>query len=1023
MKPEVLTICAFGPYQKKVCLDFSVLSEQPFFLIHGATGAGKTSIFDAICYALYGEAATEARTPRMLRNREAGPEDDTYVDLTFCVRDTHWHIRRNPEYMRKAKRGKGLARQAPEVLLERLEDGRAAESWTRDGEVQACIVRLLGFQCKQFRQVVLLPQGEFRRFLMADTSARKAIMKVLFNTEIYQKLEDKLKAKAAEIGKSYDSIAEKQRLYLDEAGAGDEAEFCARLEMREKEAETLTKKTAALQQVKEAREKKRDAAREVMAKFRQAEAAVAEVQKWEKTIPEDDVARSRLDKADRAASLIDFARQLREAQLDAKRRQQELERLQQQGRKLAAAHEEAKASFQEVQAGKTAHAAEKEALVVLRGLLTVARELELAQKDAAVKQETSERLQKEAAAAKQKLAEGDKLLQEEKKQAEALRTKALALDSLQLQQQNLLAEQKKWDDAADSAHALQEARAVYDQAEKASKSAEAIWQTARAELNQLRELAKEGRAVLLAEHLQEGEPCPVCGSEHHPKLARAVTEVITDARLQEKETSIQSLEKSYQSAAFAAQSKAGLLAAAEAKDKECRKQLGVKSRQELAEGLQEIQKALQAARLAEQGYAKQMEKLADLQDRQDALQAKADRGEAAAARSTSEAAAARALADDKKAQLAGRELPAEPKALQRQWQQREAAWKAEEEKAAAAETNYHDLHTRYHAAQSAWLTKREELRRSVAQAETLQKGFVERLAQAGFADEMAYEEALQGSWADKNYREQVRQELLAHEQALHTAETNLMHWQTATRDLQKPDLESLEREASEAQMAWQGALRESSSAETVLKSWQKRALALQELRKKSGALTDAYARITSLSELASGKTGSKVSFQTYVLHSLLDDVMEMANQRLLIMSRGQYELHAGQRQRANQQGGLDMEIFDHYSGYARPLATLSGGESFLASLSLALGLADVVQACAGGVRLDTMFIDEGFGTLDSETLDVALKALFELQKSGRLIGIISHVEELRSRIPARLEVTKTKSGGSTAHFELGTAES
>ena len=207
MKPEILTICAFGPYQKKVCLDFSILSEQPFFLIHGATGAGKTSIFDAICYALYGEAVTEARTPRMLRNREAGPEVDTYVDLTFCVRDTHWHIRRNPEYMRKAKRGTGLARQAPEVVLERLEDGRVMESWTRDGEVQARIVRLLGFQCKQFRQVVLLPQGEFRRFLMADTSARKEIMKVLFNTEIYQKLEDKLKEKAAEVSKSYDGIA------------------------------------------------------------------------------------------------------------------------------------------------------------------------------------------------------------------------------------------------------------------------------------------------------------------------------------------------------------------------------------------------------------------------------------------------------------------------------------------------------------------------------------------------------------------------------------------------------------------------------------------------------------------------------------------------------------------------------------------------------------------------------------------------------------------------------------------------
>ena len=320
----------------------------------------------------------------------------------------------------------------------------------------------------------------------------------------------------------------------------------------------------------------------------------------------------------------------------------------------------------------------------------------------------------------------------------------------------------------------------------------------------------------------------------------------------------------------------------------------------------------------------------------------------------------------------------------RQYQQHEKAWQAAEEAAAAAERDYHDLDTRYHAAQSAWKTKREELLRSQAQAADLQQGFAERLAQAGFADEAAYEEALQGSWRDARYRDEVRQELLAHEQALHTAQTNFSACQKTIENLKKPDLAAAEDDARASQQAWQRALRESSAAETVLRSWQKRKKELAALREQSGALTEAYARITGLSELA---------------------------------------LHAGQRQRANQQGGLDMEIFDHYSGYARPLATLSGGESFLASLSLALGLADVVQACAGGVRLDTMFIDEGFGTLDSETLDVALKALFELQKSGRLIGIISHVEELRSRIPARLEVTKTKSGGSTAHFELGTAES
>jgi exonuclease SbcC len=1023
MKPEILTICAFGPYQKKVCLDFSILSEQPFFLIHGATGAGKTSIFDAICYALYGEAATEARTPRMLRNREAGPEVDTYVDLTFYVRDTHWHIRRNPEYMRKAKRGTGLARQAPEVVLERLEDGRVMESWTRDGEVQARIVRLLGFQCKQFRQVVLLPQGEFRRFLMADTSARKEIMKVLFNTEIYQKLEDKLKEKAAEVSKSYDGIAEKQRLYLAEANAKDEAEFAALLAAREQQTAALVKRTAALQSRKEACEKERDAARETMAKFTQADKAAEELQKWERIVPEDEEAKALLDRADRAAALMDLANQLQVARQDAAKRGQDLEALKQQGKKLATAYKQAEERFVMVQQQKPAHAAEREELIVLQGLLKVARELEQAKRDASAKQAASEKGQQEAASAKQRLLAAEQEFKALQQEAEALQKEALNVDALKLRQQNLLAEQEKAAAAARSETLVREAAAVYEQAEQAAKKAEIEWQAARAELAHLRELAKEARAVLLAEHLEEGEPCPVCGATHHPKLAEAVTEIVTDKMLKAKEADVSGFEKRHQAAAARAQEKSGKLAAAKAEAEALVKQLAGREPAELAAELAKVKTALQGAQKAAEGYSSLVKAIERRQKEQAQLQEKAAALEQKAAASAAEAAAAKALVQDKQAQLAGKELPAEPQELARQYQQREAAWQTAEKAAAAAEQDYHSLDTRYHAAQSAWKTKREELLRSQQQAAALQQSFAGRLVQAGFADEAAYEAALQGSWRASDYRDKVRRELLSHEQALHTARTNLANCQKTIEKLEKPDLAAAEDAASAAQAAWQQALRESSAAETVLRSWQKRQKDLDALREQSGELTQTYARITGLSELASGKTGSRVSFQTYVLHSLLDDVMEMANQRLLIMSRGQYELHAGQRQRANQQGGLDMEIFDHYSGYARPLATLSGGESFLASLALALGLADVVQACAGGVRLDTMFIDEGFGTLDSETLDVALKALFELQKSGRLIGIISHVEELRSRIPARLEVTKTKSGGSTAHFELGTAES
>lgn len=1023
MKPEILTICAFGPYQKKVCLDFSILSEQPFFLIHGATGAGKTSIFDAICYALYGEAATEARTPRMLRNREAGPEVDTYVDLTFCVRDTHWHIRRNPEYMRKAKRGTGLARQAPEVVLERLEDGRVAESWTRDGEVQARIVRLLGFQCKQFRQVVLLPQGEFRRFLMADTSARKEIMKVLFNTEIYQKLEDKLKEKAAELSKSYDGIAEKQRLYLAEANAKDEEEFAALLAAREQQTAALVKRTAALQSRKEACEKERDAARETMAKFTQADKAAEELRKWERIVPEDEEAKVLLDRADRAAALMDLANQLQVARQDVAKRGQDLEALKQQGKKLATAYKQAEERFVMVQQQKPAHDAEREELIVLQGLLKVARELEQAKRDAAVKRAASEKGQQEATAAKQRLVAAEQELKAEQQQAESLQKESAGVDALKLRQQNLLAEQEKAAAAARSEALVREAAAVYEQAEQAAKKAETEWQAARAELAHLRELAKEARAVLLAEHLEEGEPCPVCGATHHPKLAEAVTEIVTDEMLKAKEADVSSFEKRHQAAAARAQEKSGKLAATKAEAEALVKQLAGREPAELAAELAKVKTALQGAQKAAEGYGSLMKAIERKQQEQKQQQERAAALEQRAAASAAEAAAAAALVQDKQAQLAVRELPAEPQELAHQYQQREASWQAAEKAAVAAEQDYHSLDTRYHAAQSAWKTKREELLRSQEQATALQQSFAGRLAQAGFADEAAYEGALQGSWRASDYRDKVRRELLSHEQALHTARTNLTNCQKTIEKLEKPDLAAAEDAASAAQAAWQQALRESSAAETVLRSWQKRQKDLDALREQSGELTQTYARITGLSELASGKTGSRVSFQTYVLHSLLDDVMEMANQRLLIMSRGQYELHAGQRQRANQQGGLDMEIFDHYSGYARPLATLSGGESFLASLALALGLADVVQACAGGVRLDTMFIDEGFGTLDSETLDVALKALFELQKSGRLIGIISHVEELRSRIPARLEVMKTKSGGSMAHFELGTAES
>lgn len=231
-------------------------------------------------------------------------------------------------------------------------------------------------------------------------------------------------------------------------------------------------------------------------------------------------------------------------------------------------------------------------------------------------------------------------------------------------------------------------------------------------------------------------------------------------------------------------------------------------------------------------------------------------------------------------------------------------------------------------------------------------------------------------------------------------------------------MEKLLAEENKTKTDWQTANYEFAAIKSELKHLIDFQTRLKNIASKNEKLDREYMTAKKLANLASGKSEGRVSFQSFVLGALLDDVMEAANQRLNIMTGGRYQLQAGDRLAGNKQGGLDMEIFDGDTGHARAIATLSGGESFLASLSLALGLADVVQSYAGGIRLDTMFIDEGFGTLDSQTLDDTIKALLELRKSGRLIGIISHVEELKRRIPVRLEVTKLRSGGSHTEFIL-----
>lgn len=880
MRPLKLAMCAFGPYRDRQELDFTLLRENAFFLIHGATGAGKTSIFDAICYALYGEAADESKRSSMLRNREAAIDKETYVEFTFSLQDNIWHIIRNPEYTRKAKRGDGVTTQKAEVVLECIENGTVKAVWNKDSEVRQKIKSLLGFECRQFRQVVLLPQGEFRRFLTADTVERKNIMRVLFGTEIFQKIEDKLKTKASDLDKKFAAIKNERQIYLDGVNCQNEGELDTKIIDKKNSHKQTEERLNNLAKLRDNAVKVRESGQILYDDFRTLADLKARLNKveTEKAVIED--LKQQLAVADRAAALEDIVRLVENNSQNIATVSERLKNIKIAGERAATIKEEKNELLKIEQAKENERAGILEKIGELKALTGITSEL-------AGDEKTLAKLNKEKSA---------------------------------VETTRKFANQK-----------LQAAEKEYNEREQ--------------KLINLRELVRSARAAILAENLHEGEPCPVCGSTTHPLLAKKVAENISDDYLERLE--------------------------------------------------RELNK---------------------LRDDKNILSNEVNRLQADLARLTANIDAAKEKIAEKQAKLpqdlrAPNAIANELIRLNEQHRLMTKEFNKASEAAKIAENNHTELQTK-------WKNAREQLKNCQDEQQKLTAEFNQRLQASGFTDIDDYKKAIAGNWREKNYREKVRQKIAEHEKNLHLVSERLQEIENKTKDAAMPDMEKLVAEENKAKEAWQDANYKFATIESELKHLIDFQTRLKNIASENEKLDREYMTAKKLADLASGKSEGRVSFQSFVLGALLDDVMEAANQRLNIMTGGRYQLQAGDRLAGNKQGGLDMEIFDGDTGHARAIATLSGGESFLASLSLALGLADVVQSYAGGIRLDTMFIDEGFGTLDSQTLDDTIKALLELRKSGRLIGIISHVEELKRRIPVRLEVTKLRSGGSHAEFIL-----
>ena len=754
MKPLCLTMEAFGPYAQKEVIDFRKLGDKSFFLITGPTGSGKTSILDALTFALYGSASGDLRNNRSLRSDYATPETKTMVTLLFANKDKTYEISRTPEQELKKQRGEGtrtVPAGASLVEIKGEEDRKILASGNSD--TTKAIEDLLGFKAEQFRQLVILPQGEFRRFLMADSKERKLILETLFKTGAYRRLEDLLDAKAKDIKNHYEELNKRFTTLLENSGVANIEELQTVVTEKEQanvaQEALLSKQKYELEKISKTLQKQRL----VFEAFEQAEQLAAERAELAEQKSEIEILKKNILAVE--AALV-----------------------------LKVPYEKASQSLSQVKTSQ-----------------------------AYLEQETTN-----------------------------LQAATAALENAAKQ----FTQAGTGEDLTNAIVALRE-------------QAAAMTATTR-------------ETTRLAESLKPGEACPVCGSLEHPHPATV---------------------------------------SAKAK--------------------------------------------ADLEAKLAAIEAQAHK------------------------------LKVQQKALE------------------DANTHLSETKGKVTAAQNALSSAEKNSQQMVAEFKTA-------FLASPFKEQSVFRSFLKQS----DQKSQWQNTISNYEKAVAALQAKEDLTLKQIKGKTKPDLAPLEAAADRADQAMTKTASDCGALKEQIASSKNMLTTLTATRKELDKLQNAYGPIGLLAATAKGDNPYKLSFSAFVLQALLDDVLTTANLRLNKISQGRYALFRSKDiNDARKEQGLSLEVLDSFTGQRRSVSTLSGGESFFTSLSLALGLSDVLEAYAGGLHLDTILVDEGFGSLDPETLDSAINTLTELQAGGRLVGIISHVADLEERIPTRLEIIRGQHGSTT----------
>lgn len=1012
MKPLYLSIQAFGPFSDKEDIDFKKLGTYPLFLINGPTGAGKSSILDAICFALYGQTTGAERTASQMRCDHAKPDVLTQVCLDFSIGDKVYRIKRIPMQARVKKNGEGTTSQQSEATLWELdntENNRLIVS-KKVSEADSEIKVLLGLNVEQFRQVMVLPQGKFRDLLLADSKDREKIFSQLFQTSIYKRIEEKLKLEASEIKKQVDQHQNQVLGIIKSVG----------LELEEDVTKELASLSEQLNIAKENKDKAND-------KLKVCERSLEAAQSLNKQFASLSVKKEALAKEALLAPIIEVDKKRLSHALKAEK----INFLFEDKRKLIASKERLTLSLKSC---SDKHKASKALLELRDGAFNQAeaaysevdtlkeKRSELAQYDHLLVHLNNELIETQKVEekafnsesifhkAKEKSREQIKLLLTQEKESDKLKLIITSLSSSQVALEKItqvleyreklhvvhLQQVQLKQESVRLKETVSEAEKNHEKCIVNTKEVELLWHTSQAEI--------------LSKALQKGKPCPVCGGLEHPKPIVSnhddilISKDDVDSARKEEFIAKKQLDKCKLSLATSLE----------------KANLNIQQSDDLTIQLGDMSnKTLEDVKFEKENVEQKVfNLLAQEKKLNDTIllinKIKVDIEQGAEKEKFLEIA----MNEDKHNLIEKKSIITQ---LQKQIPKHYRQTDTLQIEINTINKKVEALTQQLNTARSAKLQIKSDLDKQETTLHLLEKQIheeegllslaVNRWDKALLASPFELEKHFFSALISAIEQQEITQRIESFKSNVDKLTAVIKQLEQDLSEAQVPNLSQLGEELEQANLLFisiDNTFRQLSERNYQLESVSEM---LIKAHVNNQVLEKKYQVIGTLYEVSNGLTGDKVSLQRFVLSVLLDDVLIQASVRLSLMSKGRYQLfRKNDKAKGNKASGLELEVADAYTGKTRSVATLSGGESFLAALSLALGVSDVVQSYAGGIKLETLFIDEGFGSLDPDSLELAIRALIDLQSNGRMIGIISHVSELKEQMALRIDVKSGKYG-------------